>query len=184
VDVKTMDLFLSYAPLLRLLPACFNQEKSALSYFKGKFPISVAKGMYGHRYVTVGDAAGLVRPFKGKGINSALLSGMYAAQVIMQQGVSEKAFGHYQELNNEILADLPYGKAVRLAAKFFSRTGMLDAALQLSKTEASLRMALFNSVSAHKPYRVITHDTFNRKFLLRELKAFGGIILNGRQRGE
>ncbi len=184
VDVKTMDQFLCYAPLLRLLPACFDQEKAALSYFKGKFPISVAKGMYGHRYVTVGDAAGLVRPFKGKGINSALLSGMYAAQVIMQQGVSEKAFERYKELNREILADLPYGRAVRLGAKLFSGTGMLDPILQLSKSEASLRTALFNSVSAHKPYRVIARETLSMISLWRELKTLGGIVLNGKRRGE
>ncbi len=178
VDVKIMDQFLSYSPLLQLLPPRFAQEKAALSYFKGKFPISVAKGMFGHRYVTVGDAAGLVRPFKGKGINSALLSGMYAAQVIMQEGVSKTAFQQYRKLNNEVLSDLPYGKAVRIAARLCCNTGLLDHILQLSTTEETLRTALFNSVSAHKPYRVIAHETLTKQFLLRELKLLGRNMLN------
>ena len=38
-----------------------------LDYHRGCFPVKPAKHLFGDRYVTIGDAAGLIRPFKGKG---------------------------------------------------------------------------------------------------------------------
>ncbi|NOY60322.1 MAG: NAD(P)/FAD-dependent oxidoreductase [Calditrichaeota bacterium] len=172
VDATVMDEFLAYPPLVKLFPQSFLQERKTLSYFKGKFPISIAKGMFGDRYITVGDAAGLVRPFKGKGINSALLSGMYAASVILQNGVSNTSFKEYLKLNNEIIADLPYGKAIRIFANFIANANLLDYVLRLSRENASLQRALFNSVSAHKPYRTIVRETLSWENILAGVKSF------------
>ena len=170
VNATLMDWFLHYPPLVKLFPDYFQHQRSELSYFKGKFPISIAKGMFGYRYITVGDAAGLVRPFKGKGINSALLSGMRAARVLLQNGVSEEGFKEYLSLNHEVIEDIPYGKAVRITANLLSNTHLLDYLILLSAKEEPLQKALFNSVSAHKPYKVIVHETLNRKTLLQGLK--------------
>ena len=52
-------------------PACSKVLKFPYQtddIFKGNFPICPAKNFYGNRYITIGDSAGLVRPFKGKGI--------------------------------------------------------------------------------------------------------------------
>lgn len=172
VNATVMDEFLSYPPLVELLPQSFLQERKSLSYFKGKFPISIAKGMFGDRYITVGDAAGLVRAFKGKGINSALLSGMRAASVILQNGVSGTSFKEYLKLNNEIIADLPYGKAIRIFANFIANANLLDYVLRLGQKNASLQRALFNSVSAHKPYRTIVRETLNWENILAGIRSF------------
>lgn len=174
VNATVMDEFLAYPPLVNLFPKSFLQERKSLSYFKGKFPISIAKGMFGDRYITVGDAAGLVRAFKGKGINSALLSGMRAASVILQNGVSSTSFKEYLKLNNEIIADLPYGKAIRIFANFMANANLLDYILRLSRKNASLQRALFNSVSAHKPYRTIVKETLSWENILPGAKSFFG----------
>ncbi len=92
IDALLMDTFLNYPPVRQILPGDSEFDKKGLHYFKGKFPISIAKKFYGHRYVLVGDAAGLVRPFKGKGINSAIQSGVDAASVMMNEGITKTAF--------------------------------------------------------------------------------------------
>lgn len=65
VSSRVMLEFLRSAPVQRLLPQ-HQGDHQPLNYFKGKFPISPAKHLFGERYVTIGDAAGLIRPFKGK----------------------------------------------------------------------------------------------------------------------
>ncbi len=91
VSSEVMLKFLRSQPVQSFLPPHKRREKP-LHYFKGKFPISPAKNFYGERYVTIGDAAGLIRPFKGKGINSACLTGAYAASCMVHAGVSKAAF--------------------------------------------------------------------------------------------
>jgi len=170
VDATIMDQFLSYRPLVEIMPSDFQKQRSHLSYFKGKFPISIAKSMFGHRYITVGDAAGLVRPFKGKGINSALLSGMRAAQVILQNGVTLKSLKEYIDLNEEVIADMPYGKFFRFSVKLLANTHLLDYLLKMAQYDDTLQAALFNSVSAHKSYRTIVKESLSRDFIMRNLK--------------
>ena len=87
VSSKVMLQFLRSEPVQRFLPPHQRMEKP-LNYFKGKFPIAPARNLFGDRYVTIGDAAGLIRPFKGKGINSAINTGIFAARSIMRHGVS------------------------------------------------------------------------------------------------
>jgi flavin-dependent dehydrogenase len=60
----------------------------------------------------VGDAAGLVRAFKGKGVTSAIQTGVRAAETILHHGISAAAFQSYRAANRDILADLPYGRAM------------------------------------------------------------------------
>lgn len=134
-------------------------------YFKGRFPISVAKGFYGDRYVTIGDAAGLVRAFKGKGINSACLTGLWAARAIMNVGISARAFeGSYVRNCQQILGDIPYGHLVRYLAINASRLGQMDLALALAEERPVLRQALFDAVSGHRPYRAIIGDLLSAPF--------------------
>lgn len=132
------------------------RSSNKFRYFKGRFPISVAKGFYGDRYVTIGDAAGLVRAFKGKGINSACLTGLWAAQAIMTVGISARAFEQsYVRDCREILRDIPYGHLVRRLVITASRLRQVDLALALAEGRPALRQALFDAVSGHQPYRTI-----------------------------
>lgn len=134
-------------------------------YFKGRFPISVAKGFYGDRYVTIGDAAGLVRAFKGKGINAACLTGLWAAQAIMTTGISARSFEYsYVRDCQEILCDIPYGHFVRHLVINASRFRQVDRVLALAEDHPALRRALFDAISGHRPYRAILWELLSAPF--------------------
>jgi len=158
VTAAWMDYFLE-GPARPLL--AFADRKRPLNpkdfrYYKGRFPISVAKGFYGDRYVTIGDAAGLVRAFKGKGINSACLTGLWAARAILNVGISAQAFeGSYVRDCRAILQDIPYGHLVRQVVIHASRLRLVDRVLTLAEDHPALRQALFDAVSGHRPYRTI-----------------------------
>jgi len=163
VDSRDMDIFLEYSPVRQILS--FADRENPLNpaqdfiYYRGRFPISVAKHFYGDRYACVGDAAGLVRAFKGKGVTSACQTAIWAAETAMTVGVSRHAFHtHYRAACRRILSDLPYGRAMRRLAILGSRLGLVDTLIALAEEDAHLRHALFNSISAHRPYRDIVAE--------------------------
>jgi 2-polyprenyl-6-methoxyphenol hydroxylase-like FAD-dependent oxidoreductase len=146
-------------------PHDFGHFRGRFPNFKGRFPISVAKDFYGDRYVTIGDAAGLVRAFKGKGINSACLTGLWAARTIMTVGISANAFKQgYVPPCQEILCDIPYGHLVRYLVINASRLRQVDLALALGKKYPPLRQALFDAVSGSRPYRSIISELLSAPF--------------------
>jgi flavin-dependent dehydrogenase len=165
IDATCMDLFLRYPPVQQILPKNEQFDQKLLYYFKGKFPVSLAKNFYGDRYVMLGDAAGLVRPFKGKGVNSAIESGINVALVMMHEGVSRKAFKTYEKLCREITHDMPYGYFMRRFAIFSANHGLLDFMISFANQNQIMRRALFNSISAHKLYREILRETLKWSFL-------------------
>ncbi|PIQ96680.1 MAG: hypothetical protein COV67_08245 [Nitrospinae bacterium CG11_big_fil_rev_8_21_14_0_20_56_8] len=159
VSSQTMLEFLRSAPVQRFLPPHHWREKP-LNYFKGKFPIAPAKHLFGDRYVTVGDAAGLMRPFKGKGINSACLTGIFAARTILRQGVLKEAFrDHFYRDCNELTQDLPYGRIVRFLTILTTRFRFMDHLLAIAAEDPRFMKCLFNSVSGHKSYKAIFKET-------------------------
>ncbi|MGR3176676.1 MAG: FAD-dependent monooxygenase, partial [Candidatus Anammoxibacter sp.] len=113
IHTHSMEKFLELKNVQKVLPPSFPENIEKLDFHRGCFPISPAKHLFGNRYVVVGDAAGLIRPFKGKGINSACLMGIKAAEVMMNVGVSKTAFKDYFNHFSEIIKDLPYARAVR-----------------------------------------------------------------------
>jgi len=155
VSVPDMQAFLALPMVRRLLPA----DRAVEHYFKGAFPIGPARGPYGNRYVTIGDAAGLVRPFKGKGITSAALTGIRAARTILDTGISEEAFGHYYAACADITRDLWYGRAIRRLARFTSKRLGLDAILHQARRDPTLFRALYLCVSAQDTYRNIVRSS-------------------------
>jgi len=165
-----MDYFLAgpAAGVLAFADRSHPLNPKDFSYFKGRFPISVAKGFYGDRYVVVGDAAGLVRAFKGKGINSACLTGIWAARAILTEGISTLAFRYsYVPACREILTDIPYGHLVRQLVIIGSRLHLVDLLLVVAEREPILQRALFDAVSGHRPYRTILKEVVRPRVLLR-----------------
>lgn len=159
VSAKIMMEFLRSAPVQRFMPQQKYRDKP-LNYFKGKFPIAPAKNLYGDRYVTIGDAAGLIRPFKGKGINSACLTGIYAARTIIRHGVSKQAFDEYYIKDCAILTDdLPYGRALRWLTKLSTHFKFMDYLVKIAEDDPVFMECLFNCVSGHKPYKNIIRET-------------------------
>lgn len=165
VDVNWMDRFLEWEPVRSVLPLTDRHHLTNpkdLRYFKGRFPVSIAKGFFGDRYVVVGDAAGLVRAFKGKGVNSACLSALWAAETMLRCGISRAAFAEdYARACAAIVSDLPYGRAVRRLAIAGAGWHVLDPLITVARNEPRLRSALFDAVSGHRPYRAIIHELRN-----------------------
>ncbi len=175
VDSALMDVFLAEPAVRQVLP-CFENacyfDPNDLRYFKGRFPCGLGRNYRGNRFVLVGDAAGLVRAFKGKGITSAIQSGLRAADVILKQGISETAFRAYDAANRDILEDLPYGRAMRLLTILASRYGLMDIVIQTAQENESLRQALFDAVSAHRTYHEVIQESFSPKTAYAIMKTF------------
>lgn len=177
VTSRVMLEFLRSPPVQRFLPPHQRREKP-LNYFKGKFPIAPAKNLFGDRYVTIGDAAGLIRPFKGKGVNSACLTGFYAARTIMNFGISKYAFENYYKDCAELTRDLPFGRVLRWMTNFTTRFEFMDYLLKIAESDRHLMDCLFNSVSGHKPYKQIFKETVSVPLAWRmSLALFNRFIL-------
>jgi flavin-dependent dehydrogenase len=173
-DANLMEAFLSFPEVRSVLPCVKNADRSThndLCYFKGRFPSGLAYKFTGDRFVMVGDAAGLVRAFKGKGVTSAIQTGIRAAHVILREGISTDAFRVYHTANQDILEDLPYGRFMRILTITASRFGLMDFALVAAGTDTSLRRALFNAVSGNSPYKPIIRSSLSPVTLMAFVKA-------------
>lgn len=162
VSAKVMLEFLRSPSVQRFLPHKKLRDKP-LDYFKGKFPIAPARNLFGDRYVTIGDAAGLIRPFKGKGINSACLTGDFAACTIMNFGVSRKAFQNYIEQCSELTGDFWYGKVLRAMTNLTVRIKFMDRLLKIAEKDQVFMDCMFNCVSGQLPYKKIFINTISPK---------------------
>jgi flavin-dependent dehydrogenase len=175
VDAPLMTEFLSLPQVRSALPNLDHARQTDpndLRYFKGRFPSSLARNYYGDRYVMIGDAAGLVRSFKGKGITTAVQTGIRAAETILEVGVSRAAFdSHYRKANQDLIGDVIYGQAMRLAVITLARSGMVDAVIRAARSEPRLRRALVGAVSGHDPYRVVWRNSLAPASLLSVLRA-------------
>ncbi len=167
VNTLIMAKFLNLPAVRKVLPDNIDQILPHLYYFKGKFPTLPAKNFFGNRYVMIGDAAGLNRPLKGKGINSAVMTGIKAAEVIKDQGYSESAFSYYVKSSDELLKDIPYGKSFRFITNSVSRLELLDSILEVAKNDALLRDALFHIVSGQDTYKNIWTKSGKFPFLIK-----------------
>lgn len=166
VSSKDMDYFIRLNGVRKFLPEGFKSK----GYFSGKFPIALAKNFYGNRFVIVGDAAGLMRPFKGKGINTAILAGIRAAETVLEQGISTRNFkeSYYRSDEiQEIVRDLWSGRLIRFLITYGSKYDFLNPFINEAKRNKVLERALYNSVSGRKPYRVIIAESFSIPLFLR-----------------
>jgi flavin-dependent dehydrogenase len=168
VTDDTMRAFLDHRQMRAVVPCLSDpQNEKDLVFFKGRFPISPAREFCGDRYVIVGDAAGLVRPFKGKGVNSAMLTGTWAARTLMTTGISARASREYLRSCRVITDDLLYGRAMRAVAIGLSKSRTLDVVMRLAEHDEQLRHALFGAVSAHCTYRSILGELVDLRWLAR-----------------
>ncbi len=177
VNAHDMDRFLALPEVRVLFPG--GQPPRGLHYFKGKFPNGPARNLYGNRYIVIGDAAGLLRPFKGKGVTAACQNGIVAAETIMHRGISRHALAEFVLRMQDVTRDLTYGKVVRLAALATARLGLLDPLLSLANAEKGLREALFYSVSGLKSFRGIVWEHFSPGLLARIAMAMAAFKLRG-----
>lgn len=161
ISSRSMDEFLQLPDVLEVLPKNFRESLGDLDYHRGCFPVKPARHLCGDRYVTIGDAAGLIRPFKGKGVNSACLMGIKAAETIINVGISGEAFQTYADSFSEVIKDLPYAHAVRRFVIWGAYYGFLTPIMQIASGHPACKRALFDSVSGKKAYRDILIDTIS-----------------------
>ncbi|RMF96470.1 MAG: GNAT family N-acetyltransferase [Candidatus Schekmanbacteria bacterium] len=173
-----MDMFLSLKDVKEHLPS-FNP--SDLSYFEGRFPTSPSKNPYGDRYVCVGDVTGWMRPFKGKGINVAITTGMRAADAIIEGGIGNDSFSKYEESCKELLDDYIYGAFVRFLCIKASRL-FVGRMIQMSLINPIIYDALFDSVSGHRPYKEIIKSLIKPELASKEIISFIKKLLRGKRK--
>lgn len=161
VDADLMNRFLAELEVRAALPDLDQAgrfDANDLRFYKGRFPRGLARRIVGDRFVMVGDAAGLVRAFKGKGVTSAIQTGLRAAQVILRVGISERAFQAYLVANQDIITDLPYGQVMRRLTILAARLRMMGLVLRAAEADPGLRRALFDAVSAHRSYQAVVQE--------------------------
>lgn len=156
-NIKVLKKFLLLPEVRMMLP--FEYEVTHV--FKGEFPNETGKGTYGDRYVLVGDSAGLIRPFKGKGVNSAVITGRICAETILGEGISRQAFDRFHEQCRFLTQDLWYGRFVRKFVIFSSNHLSLRPVLRAAQNDRVMRRALYNSVSGDDTYRSIVRSCLN-----------------------
>jgi flavin-dependent dehydrogenase len=171
VNTEMLDAFLNLPSVKKALPDNSDSFLPHLYYFKGKFPTLPAKNAIGDRYVMIGDAAGLNRPFKGKGINSAVITGIRAAENIVNFGISEEAFQKYLKSCADLTDDIPYGKILRFLSIRSSKYGLLDSIFETAKKEKPLRRAFFNIVSGQETYKKTWQETRSFRLFSRTVSS-------------
>ncbi|MFC1726767.1 NAD(P)/FAD-dependent oxidoreductase [candidate division KSB1 bacterium] len=157
VTFKDMEHFLTLPEVKKWIP-----EHEELTFFKGQFPTGPAHHFYGDDYLIIGDAAGLVRPFKGKGVNSAILSGKVAAETIVTYGTSAEAINRNFIRNPQIqriIRDYKYGNILRKVTIQFSHHNLLKYLIKMARKSRVLEAALYSSVSANRLYKEIILNT-------------------------
>lgn len=167
VNASSMELFLRSSKVRKVLPPGSEKLLPSLSFYKGKFPTGPARNFLLDRIIMIGDAAGLNRPFKGKGINSALLTAIRAAEALVQYGFTEAMKKEYDRLCSDLISDLPYGQRLRWLTLILTRLGLMDGLLELAPQEPALLRALFHIVSGQKAYRTIWQEENDLRLLLR-----------------
>jgi len=160
ITSSNLNEFLSLQEVVNILPTGITDS---LNWYSGKFPSSPAKNPYGDRYVTIGDTTGWLRPIKGKGINLAVITGINAAKVMINEGFSKKAFDKYREANKEFIQDYKYGALVRMGLRTMLKTGIIDLVIRLAKKHNRFYELLYDSVSAERSYKNIFLRLFKRR---------------------
>jgi len=167
VKATAMEVFLRLPAVRRVLPPGSEKFLGSLSYYKGRFPTGPARHFLLPRIIMVGDAAGLNRPFKGKGINSAILTGVRAAEAVAAHGLTANMVRVFQAKCADLIADIPYGRRLRWLTIIFTKLGLMDGILTEAENEPALKRALFHIVSGQKPYRTIWEEERTLRRLLR-----------------
>jgi hypothetical protein len=101
-----------------------------------------------------------------------MLTGIRAAETILDHGISAQAFGeYYRRANQDIIQDLPYGRGMRLITLMMSDFGFMGMVLRAAQKSPVLKSALFGAVSGHTPYREILRQVLQPNVIWDVLSA-------------
>lgn len=146
-----LDTFLSLPWIRKLLPEATLREPR----YHNVFPSSPAHNLYSDRIVTIGNTSGLLRPLKGKGINTSIRTGIEAAKTMLDVGISKKAFDIFYERCSDLTSEYYYGLALRYLYHFAQRLRCFDALIELAKRDPLMYQMFYDMVSGEGSYRQI-----------------------------
>ncbi|MFQ5956771.1 MAG: NAD(P)/FAD-dependent oxidoreductase, partial [Candidatus Brocadiales bacterium] len=167
----SLERFLSLPEIRELIPADVSDEGGRVVSRPIAFPLEPAQESFGDRFVAVGDTSGLVRAYKGNGINSACETGIKAAETMLKVGISYNALRVYHATFSHILKDIPYGRAVRHMTVLGERYGLMPGVLKIAGRDRALVNVLIDFLSGTKTYRQIVRDSGILKLSLKFLKG-------------
>lgn len=171
VTRDTLNEFLSLPEVRKIIPMDMSKKDESIVSRPLTFPLGPAENCFGDRYVTVGDTSGLIRAYKGNGINSACMTGHKAAEVMLKAGISHQALREYHNAFSHILKDLPYGRAVRHMTVLGEKYGMMPSALKAAAKDRVLVNVLIDFITGSKTYREIVRDAGITRLSLKFLKG-------------
>lgn len=141
------------------------------------FPLEPARNCFGDRWVAIGDTAGLVRAYKGNGINAACTTGAKAAEVMLKVGISKEAFKSYHNAFSDIVNDLHYGRVLRKIILYGERTHLMPEILRVASRDRKMVNVLIDFLSGNKTYRRILKESGAVNLLIRFLKGLTPSLL-------
>ena len=123
--------------------------------------------------MTIGDAAGLVRPFKGKGVTTACQTGYLAAATMLDCGVGADAMRHFYAECQHLTDDIFYGRIVRKLVRVARGAGAIDDLIRQAHGDAALRTAMYCCVSGEGTFQHLLAQTSG---LRRGLRVAGAVL--------
>jgi flavin-dependent dehydrogenase len=154
VTYVDLENFLKHPAVAKFLPPA-RKNIDQMVFYKGHFPTSPARNPYGDRYITVGDSTGWLRPFKGKGITTAVMTGIFAAKAMINHGISKKELDAYATECEYLTKDYPYGTVVRFCSHLAVNTNYYNFLIEYAKEEERLAKIFYDSVSGRRSYKDI-----------------------------
>ena len=152
--MRDMQRFLAMPQVSPLLP----EGTEPGDCFRGTFPVGLAHRFFGQRYLIAGDAAGLVRPFKGGGIAAALKTGRLAGRTLLAYGVTAQAGAAYMAECRDLRGDVRYGQVLRWLVALLSGPFRMEAIIHLAHQSRAMQQALYDCVSGRTSYRQIFRE--------------------------
>ncbi|MCL4370134.1 MAG: NAD(P)/FAD-dependent oxidoreductase [Chloroflexi bacterium] len=162
IDDDDFDGFLRLPLVQRMLAGTDLAQPRACELF----PTRPASHFAQDRIVTIGNASGLMRPLKGKGINTGIQMGMRAAATMMDVGVSDRAFEALYRSCRDITSEYKYGLFLRWLYRTSRRMGWMDAVIEVAGREKRLRHLFQGMVSGEDSYKQLVRSTAVRPLLL------------------
>lgn len=177
--VTSVDLenFLKHSAVAKFFPPAVKNIDQMVSH-KGHFPTSPASNPYGDRYITVGDSTGWLRPFKGKGLTTAVMTGISAAKAMINHGISKKELEAYAAECEYLTKDYPYGKLVRFCSNLAVKKDYYNFLIEYAKNEERLAKIFYDSVSGRRSYKDILFEKGNFSLYIKLGIKFLGNIIN------
>ncbi len=174
---RAMDQLLAWRPLQEIVPVGQCRERPP-TYYRGSFPTALGRRIYGDRYVMVGDSSGLVRPFKGKGVTTACVTGHLAAKTMMDRGISRQALEGFQRQCRELVEDIFFGRLVRLMVGAVRGSGTVDEMIRQARRDEGIRNAMYCCVSGEGAYKTMLAGTVSLGRAARVGKTVLGSLLS------